>query len=301
MNYQHWTMRDAESRRGVIVTISVASACLVVIVAFTLFVAGRGSTPDLSAAPADLPAAAPATTDETTASSETATGETAPDISIPRVELDIGNTEGLSPDGLGTDGLATDGLGTDGLTVSPDAANGTSGGTGAGTGTSPGTGAPPDTAVPPLVEQPSPTDEAHAELDALSTSLGAINVAGPARKFAGTYALANIAGTAHLMEWNDGTWDELRTVPAPAAVQEARATDVTGDGSPDFVVWLDDGSGGVLNATGVTWDWMRFVGPDGATTFVGGLDESNGRLTSMPAGATGALDWRWDGFDFVPR
>ncbi|MET0147472.1 MAG: hypothetical protein ABW328_22210 [Ilumatobacteraceae bacterium] len=294
MNYQHWTMRDAESRRGVVPTIAIGAVCVVVIAGFTLFFASRSSSPDLSASPALEPSeVAPVVTDGSPdPTDDRATDDSVPDFSIPHIDIDLGGTDGLSTDGLGTDGLTPGGLGTGGLTVNPGAANGQP----ATTATVPG--ATPASA--PVIAPPV-GDAAETSLDELGQSLAAAGVAGPARKFAGTYAVVNLAGVGHLYEWDGTTWTELETIEAPVALRDARSTDVTGDGSPDFVMLLEDGSGGVLNNTGTGWDWMQFLGPDGIQTFVPGLAESSGRISSTVAGATGALDWRWDGFEFVPR
>lgn len=166
----------------------------------------------------------------------------------------------------------------------------------------------PAATIPPPTEATvdviaAPLGDAEGALEALARSVMAGDVTPPVQKSAGTFAVVTVAGSARLYEWDGEQWHERRAIDAPAPVQAVTAIDVTGDGTSDFVIQMG-GAGGVYNPRAGGWGWLPFVGPDGSTDVVEGLQSQPGRLRSGLVDAAGqhqVVEWHWDGTAFTIR
>ena len=83
-------------------------------------------------------------------------------------------------------------------------------------------------------------------------------------------------------------------------VSDILTSDVTGDGTPDFILQFAGFHmyGGVFNNTAAGWEWLTFRRVRRHAKFVDGLHlDSPGMLGSssfLPEGGRGSVQWMWN-------
>jgi hypothetical protein len=119
------------------------------------------------------------------------------------------------------------------------------------------------------------------------------------------FAMLVRAGSGRLMRWDGSEWAESALVDAPALVRTVDATDVTGDGVPDFIVTLEglNNPAGVYSAQMLHFQFLPFNTTNGLQDFVANLRVELGQLVSpfTDASGTRTLVWTWTGRMFETR
>ena len=90
------------------------------------------------------------------------------------------------------------------------------------------------------------------------------------------YAVVVSSGAGELLSWDGDEWTVEERLQTPASIVDVDTTDVTGDGSPDFVVRLAgiDRPGGVFSRATFTFDFLPF------NTLAGGRTSSTGSCST---------------------
>jgi hypothetical protein len=145
---------------------------------------------------------------------------------------------------------------------------------------------------------PHSTDKRIA-LQEYADDIGATEVSDIASVGGDDYAMLVVSGSGQLASWDGDAWSFEEQVSTPSAVTRVDTADVTGDASPDFVVWLSgiNRPGGVYGRTTFQFDFLPFNTTDGRRSFVAGLALDGNRLESpfRDVNGTRTLLWRWTG------
>lgn len=142
-----------------------------------------------------------------------------------------------------------------------------------------------------------------AALDALADDPGVSDVSDLVPIGSGSYAFVVVDGNGRLLRWDGGTWTEESAVNPPGSIRSLRTVDVTGDGTPDFVVTLSGAQqpGGVYSRATFEFDWLPFNTTTGQVDFVDNLSVQFGDIHSEVidgSGQTISVTWRWTGRQF---
>ena len=134
----------------------------------------------------------------------------------------------------------------------------------------------------------------------MSQARGADGVTEIVKKKAGTFAMLQVSGSAQLVKWTGSAWVDERVITIDSPVRDVLTSDVTGDGTPDFIVQFDNYRtfGGVFNNTAAGWEWLTFDEFGDTSQFVDELHlDSPGMLGSssyLSGGGRGSMLWVWN-------
>jgi hypothetical protein len=159
--------------------------------------------------------------------------------------------------------------------------------------------------VVPPAPAPAPAPTAASALETLRWERGADGVTDIVKKKAGTFAMLQVNGSAQLVKWTGSAWVDERAITMEEPVSDVLTSDVTGDGTPDFIVKFNENQrvigrtyGGDFNHTAAGWEWLTFDEFGDTTQFVTGLHlDSPGMLgssTYLPEGGRGSILWMWN-------
>ncbi len=130
---------------------------------------------------------------------------------------------------------------------------------------------------------------------------GADGVTDIVKKKAGTFAMLQVNGSAQLVKWTGSGWVDERVIIRDSPVSDVLTSDVTGDGTPDFILQFDGYRmyGGVFNNTAAGWEWLTFLTSSAAPrrSSTGIHLDSPGMLFSsyfLPEGGRGSVQWMWN-------
>jgi hypothetical protein len=129
---------------------------------------------------------------------------------------------------------------------------------------------------------------------------GADSVTDIVKRKAGTFAMLQVNGSAQLVKWTGSSWVDERVLTRDAPVSDIETSDVTGDGTPDFIVQFNGYRiyGGVFNHTAAGWEWLTFDEFGSPATFVDGISlDAPGLLGSssfVPEGGRAWVQWSWN-------
>jgi len=154
-------------------------------------------------------------------------------------------------------------------------------------------------AVVPPTPAPAPAPTAASALETLRWERGANGVTDIVKKKAGTFAMLQVNGSAQLVKWTGSAWVDEHVIMRDAPVSDVQTSDVTGDGTPDFIIQFNGYRlyGGVFNNTAAGWEWLTFDEFGSHAEFVDGIHVESGTLFTssfLPEGGRGWVSWMWN-------